>query len=85
MKTLAALFLSLTLPGARVAPTPRPPAETAKATQQRARKGGVWYLAENGHAVFCYGPVMYVKDEQGGLARVATFCNGDRTMVPLKD
>jgi hypothetical protein len=84
MKTLAALFLSLTLPGARVASPPRPPAETSKAVHQ-ARKGGTWYFAETGHAVFCYGPVMYVQDAQGSLTRVATFCNGDRTIVPLKD
>jgi hypothetical protein len=84
MKTLAALFLSLTLPGAHVASPPRPLANTAKTTQQ-ARKGGVWYFAETGHAVFCYGPVMYVQDAQGGLSRVATFCSGDRTIVPLKD
>jgi len=84
MKALAALFLSLTLPGARVAQTPRQPVDSAKTTQQ-ARKGGIWYFAENGHAVFCYGPVMYVRDEQGSLSRVATFCNGDKAMVPLKD
>jgi hypothetical protein len=84
MKTLAALFLSLTLPGAHVASSPRPLANTAQATQ-RARKGGTWYFAETGHAVFCYGPVMYLKDDQGSLTRVATFCSGDRTIVPLKD
>ncbi len=84
MKTLAALFLSLTLPGASIAPSPRPLANAAKATQQ-ARKGGTWYFAESGHAVFCHGPVMYVQDPQGGITRVATFCSGDRTIVPLKD
>jgi hypothetical protein len=29
--------------------------------------------------------VMYVQDAQGGLTRVATFCQGDKPMVPLKD
>jgi hypothetical protein len=85
MNILAALFLSITLPGARVAPPPRPPAQAAKTAQQQARKGGTWYFAETGHAVFCYGPVMYIQDAQGSLTRVATFCSGDRTIVPLKD
>jgi hypothetical protein len=42
-------------------------------------------MAANGHAVFCYGPVMTMPQAQGGLLRVATFCRGDLTMVPLKD
>ena len=49
------------------------------------RQSGKWYLAENGHAVYCYGPVMLVRQPEGGLSRVATFCRGDRTVVPLKD
>jgi hypothetical protein len=35
--------------------------------------------------VYCYGPVMMLTDAQGGLQRVATFCRGEKTMVPLKD
>jgi hypothetical protein len=84
MKALAAIFLSLTLPGVHFAPRARTtPVETAKT--HAARRGGVWYFADNGHAVYCYGPVMYVQDVQGGLTRVATFCQGDKTIVPLKD
>jgi len=84
MKAVAALFLSLTLPGAHVAPQVRTtPAEAART--RTPHKGGVWYLADSGHAVYCYGPVMYVQNVQGGLTRVATFCQGDRTIVPLKD
>lgn len=83
MKTLATLFLSLAIPGIQVAPAPRAPVETAK--MQRAHKGGVWYFAENGHAVYCYGPVMYVQDAQGSLTRVATFCSGEKPIVPLRD
>jgi hypothetical protein len=52
---------------------------------QHSRKGGRWYFAANGHAVYCYGPVMYVTEAQGGLKRVATFCQNDQPMVPLKD
>jgi hypothetical protein len=42
-------------------------------------------MAANGHAVYCYGPVMTMPQAQGGLLRVATFCRGDLAMVPLKD
>jgi hypothetical protein len=42
-------------------------------------------MAESGHAVFCYGPVMLVKGPDGGLQHVATFCRGGQAIVPLKD
>lgn len=42
-------------------------------------------MAANGHAVYCYGPVMTMPQAAGGLLRVATFCRGDLAMVPLKD
>jgi hypothetical protein len=81
MKVLAlAIALSLPLPKltppAKLAPTP---------SQQPAKhKGGQWYFAANGHAVYCYGPVVTLP-QPNGLVRVATFCRGDKTMVPLKD
>ena len=50
-----------------------------------ARQSGKWYLAENGHAVYCYGPVVLVRQPEGGLSRVATLCKGDKAVVPLKD
>ena len=80
MKALA-LALLFSLPVPRIAPPSHPIAETAT----KARKGGRWYFAANGHAVYCYGPVMYVTEAQGGLKRVATFCQNDQPMVPLKD
>ena len=83
MKVLAALLLSLSLPGSQFAPRLRTPSE--QPAKPQAHKAGQWYFAETGHAVFCYGPVLMVKQPQGGLQRVATFCRGDRTMVPLKD
>jgi hypothetical protein len=82
MKTLAlALLLSFSVPTlvppAQLSPTP---------SQQPAKKrGGQWYFAANGHAVYCYGPVMTMPQAQGGLLKVATFCRGDQAMVPLKD
>ena len=82
MKALA-LALVLSLP----VPKLTPPAALAHApSQQTAKKqGGRWYFAATGHAVYCYGPVMTVPQAEGGLVKVATFCRGDQTMVPLKD
>jgi hypothetical protein len=82
MMTLAlALVLSLPVPrfAPQVQPSPTPSQQPAK------KKGGQWYFAATGHAVYCYGPVMTMPQAQGGLIKVATFCRGDRTMVPLKD
>jgi len=76
-----ALLLSLPVPRI-VPPAHRAVVETAA---KHSRKGGKWYFAANGHAVYCYGPVMYVTEAQGGLKRVATFCQNDQPMVPLKD
>jgi hypothetical protein len=83
MKILAVMLFSIAFPNVRLTPPLQKPVQQAKT--QSARKGGVWYFAETGHAVYCYGPVMYVQDAQGQLTRVATFCQGDKTMVPLKD
>jgi hypothetical protein len=49
------------------------------------RKGGRWYFADSGHAVYCYGPVRLLPQPDGGLQRVATFCQGEKNMVPLRD
>ena len=76
------LALLLSLPVPKFSPAPHAPVETAT---HHPRKGGKWYFAATGHAVFCYGPVMYVNEVQGGLKRVATFCQNDQPMVPLKD
>ena len=83
MKVIAAFLLSLSLPGLHRPPEPRTPVDHTVAKQTRHR--GSWYFAENGHAVFCYGPVVVVPISEGTLQRVATFCRGDQTMVPLKD
>jgi hypothetical protein len=81
MKVLATLLLALSLPGSRVSQPLRP---SVLASRQSANHGQ-WYLADTGHAVFCYGPVKMIKDPTGGLQRVATFCRGGQAMVPLKD
>ena len=48
-------------------------------------KGGKWYFARTGHAVYCYGPVMTLPNQSGSIERVATYCRGNQLLVPLKD
>jgi hypothetical protein len=48
-------------------------------------KGGQWYFAASGHAVYCYGPVMTLPRANGDLQHVATFCRDGQAVVPLKD
>jgi hypothetical protein len=83
MNALAILLLALSLPGSKLRAPSRPPLDYAVA--HHAREGGVWHMAESGHAVFCYGPVVLLKQANGGFQYVATFCQGNLAMVPLKD
>ncbi len=88
MKIIATLLLaSLPVPQvpANLARNAQPAAHFAQQATASPRKGGKWYFARTGHAVFCYGPVMTMTSTGGSLERVATFCKGDRVMVPLKD
>jgi hypothetical protein len=62
-------------------PAPRQPADHA----EQHSKGGRWYFAATGHAVYCYGPVMTLPQANGDLQRVATFCRDGQAVVPLKD
>ncbi len=81
MKALTlALLLCVSLP--KLTPPPRAPNDHIS---QVTRKGGRWYFAATGHAVYCYGPVLLVGERRGGLRRVATFCQGEKPMVPLMD
>jgi hypothetical protein len=83
MKILAAALFMFSLPGMRFSqPAPKP---VTPAVTESAHKGGRWYLAQSGHAVYCYGPVRMVSEPAGGLKRVATYCIGGETMVPLRD
>lgn len=84
MKAVAILILA-SLPVSPVQPTSQPQPHFAQQAPSSPRKGGKWYLARSGHAVYCYGPVMTVPNDEGNLERVATFCRGNRLMVPLKD
>ncbi len=78
--TLALLF---SLPVAQVTPSATLRQPTTHVTKHA--KGGRWYFAATGHAVYCYGPVMTVPRANGGLQRVATFCRDGSAVVPLKD
>jgi hypothetical protein len=82
MKALTlALLLSLPVPKLPRAQNLRQPA-----TQTAPRsKGGRWYFAASGHAVYCYGPVMTVPSANGDLQKVATICRDGSAVVPLKD
>lgn len=87
MKALTVLLLA-TLPVPQVSVPARPAAQQPRFVQQIAsapHKGGIWYYARSGHAVYCYGPVMTVSSTDGELEKVATFCRGDKLLVPLKD
>jgi hypothetical protein len=82
MKALT-LALILSIPVPTLVPAPKP--SVADSHKPAKPKGGRWYMAANGHAVYCYGPVMTMLHGSGGLQRVATFCRGDQPMVPLKE
>jgi hypothetical protein len=87
MKALAILLLaSLPIPQISVpSQSAQPKPHFAEQAQAAPRKGGKWYLARTGHAVYCYGPVMTVPNTEGDIERVATFCRGNKLLVPLKD
>jgi len=78
---LLTLTLLFSLTAARPAQTPRHPVGQI----ERPAKGGKWYFAASGHAVYCYGPVMTVPQANGDLQRVATLCRDGQAVVPLKD
>jgi len=78
--TLALLLSVPVLPIAPRKPMRQPVTEAVKRV-----KGGRWYFAATGHAVYCYGPVMTVPRANGDLQRVATLCRDGSAVVPLKD
>jgi hypothetical protein len=82
MKTLVVGLVLFSIPGFRVTPSPNKPVDPVVA---RAHQSGRWYLAENGHAVYCSGPVITVKMDDGALRKVATYCRGNKPLVPLKE
>jgi hypothetical protein len=82
MKTLVAGLILFSIPAFRPTPSPRKPAETTVVA--KTHRGGRWYLAANGHAVYCRGPVITI-NMTDGLRKVATYCQGEKPLVPLKE
>jgi len=84
-----AILLLASLPVSQVqlfhAGTPRPEPRFAQQAKASHHKGGKWYFARTGHAVYCYGPVMTLPNQSGSIERVATYCRGNQLLVPLKD
>ncbi|MGH9493674.1 MAG: hypothetical protein ACRD3B_01650 [Candidatus Sulfotelmatobacter sp.] len=78
--TLALLF---SLPVTPLAPQKSMRQPTSQLSKRS--KGGRWYFAASGHAVYCYGPVMTLPSASGDLQRVATICRDGSAVVPLKD
>jgi hypothetical protein len=85
MKTLLLGMLLFSFPGFRVAANPSPKGPVDPVMARTHRGGGRWYLAANGHAVYCLGPVVTINLMDGGLRRVATYCQGEKPLVTLKD
>ncbi|HTZ96929.1 MAG TPA: hypothetical protein VMB18_11060 [Terriglobales bacterium] len=83
MKILASLMVLLSFSVPKISAPPKPLPE--QVSSRASHPHGKWYLAENGHAVYCFGPVRVIDDPIAGMQRVATFCKGDRLVVPLKD
>jgi len=65
--------------------SPQKPLRQPTSQVAKHAKGGRWYFAASGHAVYCYGPVMTVPRANGNLQKVATFCRDGSAVVPLKD
>ena len=82
MKALT-LALLLSLPIGKLT-LPQPPRQPSSHLKQHSR-GGRWYFAASGHAIYCYGPVMTVPRASGDLQKVATLCRDGSAVVPLKD
>ncbi len=64
---------------------PQPPKQRPRVVSPEPLKRGRWHMAEDGHAVFCYGPVVTINALFGDPKRVATECRGRSSNVPLHD
>ncbi len=80
---LLTLALLLSLPSGWLGP--RKPVAQPTSELSKHSRGGRWYFAASGHAIYCYGPVMTVPRANGDLQRVATLCRDGSPVVPLKD
>ena len=83
---LALLLVAISaLAGATSVVPPQPRKERPRVINLEPRKRGRWHMAEDGHAVFCYGPVVTIRSLLGDPVRVATQCQGLSSNVPLHE
>jgi hypothetical protein len=85
MKRVLTLFFLVSLCSASTTMPQRKPLHLTTTAAHSKQQKGKWYMAENGHAVYCYGPIMTVDSGADGIKRVATLCRGSVPMVPLRD
>lgn len=87
MKILLFLFLLPTMLFASIPTVTRPPQPQKElvSTIQKKNSGGRWYMADDGHAIYCYGQQRLIPGPDGNLMKIVTFCRGDRAIVKLKE
>lgn len=85
MRSLILLLLCPLALASVPAPRYTPPVRSVVDKLSRRHGNGRWYMAADGHAVFCYGPTRMIPDDNGGLKKIVTFCRGDRVIVDLKE
>jgi hypothetical protein len=81
---LLLLVISATACAKSIVP-PQPSKQPPRVISPEPLKRGRWHMAEDGHAVFCYGPVVTINALFGDPKRVATQCRGRSANVPLHD
>lgn len=87
MRSALALLLVM-ISATAVAKSTVPPQarkERPRVVNSEPHKRGRWHMAEDGHAVFCSGPVVTINSLFGDPKRVATKCQGRSPNVPLHD
>jgi len=82
VKTLILALVVASLPYSK--PVVRPLSPTKQQQTAKARIHGRWFMAHDGHAIYCYGPVVTM-DDVTGPKRYATYCRGESPLVELKD
>jgi hypothetical protein len=85
MMRLVTVLLFLSACSATTTAPPRRTLHLTSGPPVSTQHNGKWYMAANGHAIYCYGPVVMVDAGSEGIKRMATLCRGDAPMVPLHD
>ena len=85
MKSALILLLLAGMAFAKGTVPPQAPIQAPKIENPEPARKGRWHMAEDGHAVFCYGPVVTINAFFGDPRRVATQCRGRSLNVPLHD